>query len=161
MPVLVRPALLEDLSVIGKLGAELVRLHHAFDQVRFLIADSLEIGYERFLRSELRHNPDAVVMAAAVDGRIVGYTYASLEPQDWRTLLNAHGAIHDLFVDPTARRIGVGRALMVATIDALASRGARQFVLSTAVRNTTAQKLFESLGFRPTMLEMTLDAKAS
>lgn len=33
--------------------------------------------------------------------------------------------------------------------------GARPFVLSTAARNESAQRLFARHGFRPTMLEMT------
>ena len=39
----------------------------------------------------------------------------------------------------------------------LRERGAPRVVLHTAVQNTAAHKLFESAGFRRTMLEMTCE----
>ena len=45
--------------------------------------------------------------------------------------------------------------LMTAALAELAARGATQVVLFTAARNHAAQRLFESLGFRQTMIEMT------
>ena len=65
------------------------------------------------------------------------------------------GVIQDLIVDPAFRGRGVGRQLLDAAIAALTARGAPQIVLSTAARNETAQHLFASAGFRPTMIEMT------
>jgi ribosomal protein S18 acetylase RimI-like enzyme len=38
----------------------------------------------------------------------------------------------------------------------LRERGATQIVLSTADRNDAGQRLFASMGFKPTMVEMTL-----
>ncbi len=58
-------------------------------------------------------------------------------------------------VDPDHRRQGVGRQLLEAAIAALIQLGAPQVQLSTAAPNKGAQKLFASLGFRPTLIEMT------
>ena len=41
----------------------------------------------------------------------------------------------------------------------LASRGAPRVVLSTAFRNEAAQRLFERMGFRRTMVEMTRELR--
>jgi RimJ/RimL family protein N-acetyltransferase len=41
---------------------------------------------------------------------------------------------------------------MIRELEAL---GAPRIVLSTMVRNESAQRLFAAVGFRPTMLEMT------
>jgi len=60
-------------------------------------------------------------------------------------------------VDPAARGRGVGRLLLDAALVYLKSRGAPQVVLSTAVKNEAAQRLFASVGFRSTMIEMTRD----
>jgi ribosomal protein S18 acetylase RimI-like enzyme len=65
------------------------------------------------------------------------------------------GLLHDVIVDPEHRRRGVGRLLLNATLAYLRSRGAPRVVLSTAVQNERAQRLFASLGFRRTMIEMT------
>ncbi len=158
VPASVRPAREADLLEVARLAAELVRLHHRFDPARFLLPDSsVETGYERFLRHAFQ-SKDTVVLVAARDERIIGYTYARAEPRDWHLLLDAHGAIHDLYVDPSARGLGVGRALMLATIEALGSLGAKPIVLYTAAQNDEARRLFASLGFRATMLEMTRTA---
>ena len=65
------------------------------------------------------------------------------------------GVLHDVVVDPEHRRRGVGRLLLDAVLAYLRSRGAPRVVLSTAVQNEPAQRLFAKLGFRRTMIEMT------
>jgi ribosomal protein S18 acetylase RimI-like enzyme len=65
------------------------------------------------------------------------------------------GALYDIVVDPAHRGRGIGRLLLEATIAELKARGAPRVILSTAARNQTAQHLFESAGFRRTMIEMT------
>ena len=62
---------------------------------------------------------------------------------------------HGLAVDEAGRRSGVATALMAAAVDWLRSRGAPRVVLGTAEQNAAAQRLFEKLGFRRTMIEMT------
>jgi ribosomal protein S18 acetylase RimI-like enzyme len=49
----------------------------------------------------------------------------------------------------------VGLALAEAVIARLRALGAPRVVLHTAVQNAAAQRLFERLGFRRTMVEMT------
>jgi ribosomal protein S18 acetylase RimI-like enzyme len=63
--------------------------------------------------------------------------------------------LHDVIVHPDHRGRGVGRLLLNATLSYLTSRGAPRVVLSTAERNVSAQRLFERMGFRRTMVEMT------
>jgi ribosomal protein S18 acetylase RimI-like enzyme len=67
------------------------------------------------------------------------------------------GVVHDIYVDESARRLGAGRELMNAAIAWIRSKGRSQVVLMTKTNNVHAHKLFGTLGFRPTMLEMTLD----
>ena len=65
--------------------------------------------------------------------------------------------MQDIYVDEAARHEGAGRKLMSAAIAWIRSKGRSQVVLLTKDRNEHAQHLFTSLGFRPTMIEMTLD----
>ena len=58
-------------------------------------------------------------------------------------------------VDGDARRHGVASALLNAAFDWLKSRGMPRVVLGTAWPNERAQRLFDQLGFRRTMIEMT------
>ncbi|MCL2448179.1 MAG: GNAT family N-acetyltransferase [Polyangiaceae bacterium] len=99
----------------------------------------------------------AVVLVAYRDELCVGYAYGTLEERDWNMLLDAHGALHDVFVTEVARRGGLGRRLVMAMVDELTRLGAPRVVLSTMVGNEAAQRLFRGCGFRPTMLEMTRD----
>ena len=154
MPTLVRLATRQDLPAIAPLAAALVRLHHAFDAKRFFLVENLEAGYERFLAGELA-DPDARVTVAERDGQIVGYAYGGLLERDWNALLDACGAVHDIFVAEAARGEGVARLLMEDMLARLREMGAPRVVLSAAWPNETAQALFEKLGFRRTMVEMT------
>lgn len=155
MPVTLRRAVQGDAAILGSLGAALMRVHHAFDPQRFLApGPHAEAGYASFLASQLG-NDDAIVLVAELDGRIVGYVFACLEPMSWKELRGPAGYIHDVLVDDGARDAGAGTALVEAAIAWLRERGAPRVVLGTADRNAGAQRLFERLGFRRTMIEMT------
>ena len=154
--VAIRPARPADLPAVSKLAAELVRLHHRMDAARFMLIEPLEEGYQWFFSQEL-DNRDALILVAEAAERIVGYAYATLEPRDWNDLLDACGKLNDLYVDPAARRDGVGRALVTETLAALRARGAPRVVLLSGWKNPDAHAFFESLGFRRTMVEMTAE----
>jgi ribosomal protein S18 acetylase RimI-like enzyme len=111
-------------------------------------------GYAWFLGTQLREE-DVVVLVAEQHGAVMGYVYAGLEPQSWKELREACGFIHDVVVDEGGRRSGVATALIDAAITWLRNRGAPRVMLWTAQRNDAAQRLFERLGFRRTMIEMT------
>jgi ribosomal protein S18 acetylase RimI-like enzyme len=154
----IRPLRAEDLPAVSKLAGVLVRLHYRTDRERFLRIPNVEAGYAWWFGKQLT-NRSTVLRVAEEKGRVLGYAYGSLEPRDWNMLLDAHGAIHDVCVARTRRRRGVGRALTQAMVEALVAKGARRILLSTMVQNRPAQRLFASLGFRNTMLEMTLNPR--
>jgi ribosomal protein S18 acetylase RimI-like enzyme len=151
-PVIVRDMEERDLDQVATLAAQLVRQHHAFDARRFLLVEPVEKGYRWFLESQLGE-ADVLLLVAEVDGAVAGYVYGAVEERNWALLLDAHGAIHDVFVDERFRRRGVARQLMEVALARLESAG--QVVLSSATDNVQAQALFRSLGFRSTMVEMT------
>jgi ribosomal protein S18 acetylase RimI-like enzyme len=125
------------------------------DPARFFAPDEpLEEGYAWWLGKE-RGSRRAVVLAARRRGRIVGYAYGRLEPRDWNTLRDRCGVGVDLWVEPGARRAGVGAALVEALAASLAARGAPRIVLHVAAGNARAARLFAALGFRETMIELT------
>jgi ribosomal protein S18 acetylase RimI-like enzyme len=157
----VRRASSDDLPALGRLGALLVQTHHEFDSQRFLAATTLTAeGYASFLRSQLA-DPDVVVLVAEIDGHVVGYAFGAIEGVDYLSLRGPAGVLHDLIVDAEYRGRGIGRLLLDEMVSTLASRGAPRIVLSTAERNTSAQRFFERLGFRRTMIEMTRELSTS
>jgi ribosomal protein S18 acetylase RimI-like enzyme len=152
--VAVRAATADELPTVAALAAKLVHQHHAFDAARFFVPERVAEGYAWWFAKEI-HRDEVVLLVAAREGVIVGYVYARLEERDWNMLLDACGAIHDVWVEPEARRGGVARALVEAAIAALEAKGAPRVVLHTAARNEAAQAFFDRLGFRRTMIEMT------
>lgn len=155
MAVTIRPAVDGDLEALGRLGAMLLRTHHAFDPRRFMPpGNDPEGGYAWFLGTQLRQD-DATVIVAEQDGSVVGYVYAGIEPQSWKELRDAAGFIHDVAVDERARGTGIASALIDAAVDWLRAHGAPRVLLWSAEQNTVAQRLFAARGFRRTMVEMT------
>lgn len=155
--ITVRLAGSADMSTLGPLGSLLVTLHHDFDPTRFIAPTARTADlYAGFLEAQ-RQRQDAIVLVAERQGVVAGYAYATLEGNDFMALRGPAGVLHDLVVDPAHRRQGVGRLLVEATRVELAGRGAPRLVLSTAAKNEAAQRLFADVGFRQTMVEMTMD----
>lgn len=155
--VMIRPATKADEGALGRRGGALMRQHHDFDPQRFVRSENPEAGYGRFLVSQLGE-PGSVVLVAERAGAVVGYAFAALEPMSWKDLRAACGYLHDVYVDPAARGAGAGERLVRAAIAWLEERGAPRVVLMSAARNEAAQRLFERIGFRRTMVEMTREA---
>ena len=154
--MIVREMTEADLPAVGALAAGLVSLHHQWDPKRFFTTTNVSDEYQRYFRTQLA-NRDVLLLVAEADGGVAGYLYGSVEGRDWAMLLDDHGAIHDVFVSPAARHQGVARALMREAAERFRQRGLQRVVLYAAPANTEGQALFKTLGYRPTMLEMTLD----
>jgi GNAT superfamily N-acetyltransferase len=144
-----------DVPALGRLGALLLRVHHDFDPLRFMMPHgNPEDGYAWFLGSQLRED-DVVIFVAERKGDVVGYVYAGLEPLSWKELREACGFVHDVVIDEAHRGSGIARALIEAACEWLKAHGAPRVILWTAERNQAAQRVFEHAGFRRTMIEMT------
>jgi ribosomal protein S18 acetylase RimI-like enzyme len=153
--ITIRRATRADVAALGRLGGMLMRAHYAFDPKRFLApGDDAESGYGWFLNTQLTE-PDVAVFVADQEGAVVGYVYIGVEPLSWKELRDEAGFIHDIAVAEHARRIGIARRLMDAAAEWFRARGTDRMMLWTAQQNTGAQRLFEALGFRRTMVEMT------
>lgn len=152
----IRPATKADEAALGPLGAALMRQHHTSDPRRFILTDRPDVGYGRFLISQLQ-NPDSLVLVAESSSEIVGYVFADIEPMSWKDLRGPCGFIHDVYVIERARRHGTGQELMRAAIAWIRSKGMAQVVLWSKPGNDAARHAFAKLGFRETMIEMTLD----
>jgi ribosomal protein S18 acetylase RimI-like enzyme len=151
----IRRANPSDLPVLGRLGAMLMHVHFAFDPQRFIApSDHAAEGYSSFLGTQLRRK-DVAIFVAEREAVPCGYVYAGIEPRNWKELRDASGFIHDVVVDEQARRQGVAAALIDAALEWLRAADMPRVVLWTADQNDSAQRLFDRLGFRRTMIEMT------
>lgn len=153
--ITIRPAETRDIPALGRLGASLMRIHHGFNERRFMSpGDNPEAGYGDFLGSQLR-NPEMLIVVAERADTIVGYVWAAIEPESYKELRARAGYIHDLLVTDDARGSGVGARLIDTAVDWLRERGMPRVLLWTAAPNERARRLFEAHGFSATMIEMT------
>jgi ribosomal protein S18 acetylase RimI-like enzyme len=159
----IRAARPEDAPALGRMGATLARLHNRMDSRRFFATRGMDEGYASWLASEMASRK-AVVLAAIARPRgreqreqIVGYAYGRLEGRDWNTLRDPAGVGVDLYVVPRARRRGAGRLLLDALVRELTRRGAPRIVIHVAARNRRALAIFEAMGFRRTVVELTIE----
>ncbi|HYS54627.1 MAG TPA: GNAT family N-acetyltransferase [Thermoanaerobaculia bacterium] len=157
MAVQIRQAERKDLEALGRLGAMLMRTHYALDRQRFLAPGAgAEEGYASFLGKVIDSRDDCVLVAER-DGGVVGYVYVALETLSWKELRGPAGFIHDVAVAEGARRSGVATKLIEVALAWLRDRGAPRVILGSASSNAAARRLFHKLGFRETMVEMTME----
>lgn len=79
---------------------------------------------------------------AELGARAVGLAYGRLE-----TASPGVAHLYSMWVEPAARRSGVGRALVEAVVSWARSRSARQLVLQVTEGNAPAVRLYERSGF--------------
>jgi GNAT superfamily N-acetyltransferase len=99
----------------------------------------------KFLMDRFEHN-QSIIFVAVRDGSAIGF--AQLYPSFSTGALRRIYVLNDLFVDPSTRQAGVGAALLEAAADYARRVGAFRLILSTEVTNTTAQALYEKLGWK-------------
>jgi GNAT superfamily N-acetyltransferase len=132
--------------------AVIERLHDLLmDDMAALVAESEQAG-ARFVRRLVDEwaaganrfdRPGEALFAARVDGRLVGVCGLNVDPcsADDRV-----GRVRHLYVVSAFRRCGVGRQLVAEVVGAARCRFD---TLRLSTGNSSAGRLYESLGFRP------------
>jgi ribosomal protein S18 acetylase RimI-like enzyme len=135
---MIRKANTQDLDQLTKL----------FDQ--YVVFYKNPSNYEKhyaFLKERLENNEATVFVAYDEENldKIIGFvliyvTFSSLA-------LNKILILNDLFVDPSARKKGIGEKLILQTEVFAKELGSHTIRLRTAKSNTAAQKLYHKMGF--------------
>lgn len=131
-----RIATLSDLDVIASL----------FDDYRQFYEQAPDLASAKsFIRDRLQNKDSVVLLASSEAQQVVGFCqlypiFCSIEAKPIYSL-------SDLFVIPEARRLGAGKALLLAAERYSAESGRVKMELTTAKTNKTAQAAYESLGW--------------
>ena len=96
----------------------------------------------------LKNHPKAITIWAETNGKPSGFIVAfeNFSTFTVRAMLN----IHDVFVVPQFRGLGIGRKLMDAIIEISKEKGCSRITLEVRQDNIVAQKLYKSLEFEET-----------
>ena len=104
--------------------------------------------YEPQLRAAASRAETATVLAAELDGRLVGAVTVATRGGEWaEQAVPGEAVVRMLVVDPAARGAGVGEALVRGCMEAARTDGCTVVRLSTQVEMTTAHRIYERLGF--------------
>jgi ribosomal protein S18 acetylase RimI-like enzyme len=95
--------------------------------------------------AQLLAAPDAELVVACEGIALRGYALLRFRHSMWAAGIEA--ALEDLFVDPSARRGGVGRRLVTFALERARARGAVTACLDTNEHNTASTRIYGSLGF--------------
>ena len=132
---MISPARERDLDALSRL----------FDLYRvFYLCDPDPDSARAFLEARIKKG-DSHVLCAFDDDRMVGFV--QLYPSFSSTDMNRIWILNDLFVEPSARRKGVGAELLRAAREFGKQTGASYLSLETQTTNTTAQSLYEKEGW--------------
>jgi ribosomal protein S18 acetylase RimI-like enzyme len=119
------------------------RLLHDFQQEFDEPSPGVEALEERY--ADLIRNRDMTVLLAgdAPDG----FAQIRYRPWVYSAGPQAHAYLEELYVVPSLRGRGIGRALLGAAMDMARSEGATHMELGTSEDDAAARALYESAGF--------------
>lgn len=106
-------------------------------------ASDLE-GAHQFISERLTKN-ESVIFLAMDGGNAIGFV--QLYPLFSSVAMRSLWLLNDLFVDPAARKQGVGEALLKHAEDFARETGSRGLSLRTATDNYPAQRLYARCGW--------------
>jgi ribosomal protein S18 acetylase RimI-like enzyme len=94
-------------------------------------------------------HPEAICLVAEDDGELLGFVTAKRTSHP--TLPGAAGDIEELYVRPSARRVGVGRALVERAVAILKEQGAEVFRIQADIESSGALAFFKAIGWENDM----------
>jgi aminoglycoside 6'-N-acetyltransferase I len=124
-----------------------VEMRHALwpDQGTGSHADEVRSFFDR--PRVLGDMPEAVLLAFEPAGRALGFVELSRRPYAEGCETSPVGYLEGWYVMPDARRTGVGRALVEASLDWARSVGCREFASDALVDNDVSTTAHLALGF--------------
>ncbi|MDC8005004.1 GNAT family N-acetyltransferase [Aureisphaera galaxeae] len=133
------------MKIIKATSEHLDILTTLFDGYRvFYKQDSDLKAAKNFLRERFKKEDSIIFLALNEHGKGLGFT--QLYPSFSSVSMQRVYILNDLYVDPTARGLGVGAAIMERAKQFTKEQGAKGLTLETATDNP-AQKLYERLGW--------------
>lgn len=145
------PAQENTLEIVKATIKDLELLVPLFDGYRQFYKQQPDLaGARRFLQAHFEQHTSVIFLALCVDaaGQRHACGFVQLYPSFSSVSMKRLWILNDLFVASTARRLGVGTALLQRARQFAIETGAKGLSLSTAVDNFTAQAAYEAAGWQ-------------
>ena len=141
-----RPHTSPEIRVRRAVLLDLERVAQLFDQYRRFYDQPADLELARdFLSQRLRRSESVILVGARGEQPPAGFV------QLYPTFCSVSAApiyvLYDLYVEPSARRDGIARALLQAAAAHAREAGAVRLELATARTNHIAQALYEARGW--------------
>jgi GNAT superfamily N-acetyltransferase len=147
-----QPKLREDVTVdiIQAYSRHLSLVVPLFDQYRQFYNQPSDLpGARHFLADRLERRDSVIFIASTGEGsKQEGIGFTQLYPSFSSTAMKRVWILNDLFVISSARKQGVGKALLERARQHALETRACEIILSTAVDNQPAQGLYEQMDYR-------------
>jgi len=125
---------------------DLPQLSTLFNAYRVFYEQPSDISLaSQFIAERLVNKDSALLVAVNSELKLIGF--CQIYPSFCSVMAARIGVLYDLFVDPSVRKSGAGKALMIAAHQYAAEHGFARLDLTTAKTNLAAQGLYESLGW--------------
>ncbi|AGN02758.1 putative sporulation regulator [Salinarchaeum sp. Harcht-Bsk1] len=96
---------------------------------------------------------DDLAFVATIEDRVVGFCSLTLETGGFERDV-VRGVVENLYVDPAARGVGLGSALLEAGERRLVERGADVIAVETMAVHESIRAFYEERGYRPHRLTL-------
>ncbi len=152
MEVASRTAIQDDLPRLTAMYrpalAEQVALREAWS-----VAEGLPEPVDLAFRNLLA-DPHSVVQVGVIDNLVFGFIWARIEPLLPQAGGERIGVVRMVYVEEEARTVGVGEAMLQATLAELRSRGISRFDAIVSPGHRLAKNFFESADFKARRITM-------
>lgn len=155
--ITIRRATPDDADRIGEMWEQLARYHHQIDSRLPDAAANGALLYAQRILNRLNDSHTCTLVAER-DGEVVGYVLGVIVDMVPEMFVQAKGGfLADIYVEPSARQKGVGRALVQTLSEWFRARGASYYEWSVAASNPAGRAFWQAMGGREVMLRLRAD----
>ena len=144
----------KDLGELAKLGKRLCLEMQKIDPVGMDLKKGFEKEIGKWQASSISKR-ECLFLKAVVGGRIVGYLFCEI--QDKLPIFKSEpGHIHDLYILPRYRNMGMGSALLSGAMKWFKKKGIKRVTMDALAKNTGAIRMYERKSFTCYRMKMRL-----
>lgn len=146
----IRPAEIDDLGQIVKLGKELLTLHTEFDFDYYQLEDNFDELFGTWVKDQINHQYQFILVAQNPhDNQIVGFISGFIKYLYPWFRTKSVGHISYMIIDNNSRNQGIGKLLENEAVNWFKSKNISFVELYVEEKNTTGKIAWDKYGFGP------------